>query len=97
MTTRKIDETICKLADLKMSLESLMDPKLLSKLASLLEAFGGRGRSFAEQYKFWVEKNGPDCRYAAMAKEFFLKENSENVAKVIIELYNDWAKHYERK
>jgi len=90
------DETLIKLAELKESLSVLMDPNLLKQLASLLEAFGSEhGRSFAEQYKFWVEQNGGDCRYAAMAKEFFLKQNADNVAKEIISIYHNWAKHYE--
>ena len=93
---REIDKTLFKLAELKESLSGLMDPKLLSKLASLLEAFGDKNKTFVEQYKFWIERNGPDCRYAAMAKEFFLKENASNVAQEIIYLYENWAKHYKK-
>ena len=89
------NQVLVHLADFKKSLQSLMDPKILSKLSSLLEAFGPEQKSWIEQFEFWVEKNGEDCRYATMAKEIFLKENAKNVAREIIWLYKNWAKTYE--
>jgi hypothetical protein len=83
-----------QLAKLKEDLSILMDPNVLRKLASLLEAFGDKNKTFIDQYKFWVNKNGENCRYAALAKEFFLRNNSKNVAKAIICLYDNWAKYY---
>lgn len=90
------NEILIRLSKLKKSLNSLMNPDILKKLASLLDAFGPGNRSFVEQFEFWVEKNGSDCRYATMAKEFFLQENASGVAKEICYLYNNWAKFYEK-
>jgi hypothetical protein len=45
----------------------------------------------------WSKKNGPDCRYATMAKNFFLQEQVTKVAEVINYLYHNWSKHYESK
>lgn len=91
------NEILLKLSQFKKSLKLLMNPKVLKHLASLLEAFGPGQRSFVEQFEFWVEKNGKDCKYATLAKEFFLQDNAENVAKEIIYLYHNWAKHYEKE
>ena len=74
-----------------------MNPKVLSKLGDLLEELGGDRKSFVQQYKFWIKKNGPDCRYASFAKQFFLDDHAENVAQSIIALYHMWAKYYEKK
>lgn len=87
---------LIELAKFRENLKSLMDPKVLGSLAGLLNALGIERSSFAAQYKFWIEKNGQDCRYAAMAKQFFEQNNAENVAKEIINLYHNWAKHYEK-
>ena len=86
---------LLEIAKFKDNLQSLMDPKVLSKLAELLKALGPERNSFLSQYKFWIEKNGPNCRYAAMAKCLFEQDVAENVAKEIISLYHNWAKHYE--
>lgn len=94
---KETDRTLFKLAELKESLSALMDPKVLGMMASLLDSFGGKGKTSIEQYKFWIEKNGSNCRYAAIAKEFFLNDNASNVAKDIISLYDNWAKYYIEK
>lgn len=90
------DQTLYKLADLRKSLKSFMKPAVLSKLADLLESLGGDKKSHVEQYKFWIEKNGPDCRYASFAKQFFLDDHAENVAQYINHLYHNWSRFYEK-
>ena len=91
------DLSLIRLADLRESLKSFMNPKVLSKLGDLLESLGGDRKSFVQQYKFWIKKNGPDCRYASFAKQFFLDDHAENVAQYIIWLYRNWAIYYEKK
>jgi hypothetical protein len=91
------NDTLYKLADLRESLKSFMKPKILSKLADLLEELGGDRKSHVKQYKLWIEKNGADCRYASFAKQFFLDDHAENVAQCINELYHNWSKLYEKK
>lgn len=83
-----------EIAKFEENLRSLMDPNVLSKLADLLKAFGPN-KSPAMQYDFWIKRNGPNCRYAAMAKGMFEQNCAENVAKEIIKLYHCWAKHFE--
>lgn len=90
------DQNIIKIAELRDNLLSLMQPEVLSKLADLLESLGGDRNSFAIQYRTWIQTNGPDCRYASMAKNFFLKEQAEGIAKEICNLYHNWAKVYEK-
>lgn len=91
------DRNLIILAELRDHLLGIMQPELLEKLAGLLEAMGGDKNSFVHQFRTWVEKNGEDCRYASMAKNFFLQDQAENVAKMICVLYHDWAKAYENK
>lgn len=88
---------LLELAKLRENLKSLMDPSLLRELAELLNCLGVDDSSFISRYKFWIEKNGKDCRYAAMAKQFFEHDNAERVAEKIIEIYHNWAKYYEKK
>ena len=88
------NEILLRLSQFKKSLKSLMDPKILEKLVSLLEAFGDKSTTSVEQFEFWIQKNGDDCRYATIAKEIFLNDNASNVAKEIIYLYENWAKYY---
>jgi hypothetical protein len=91
-----IDEDILLfLSTFKSDIEQFTNPEVLKKFLDLREALGGDRKSFVDQYKFWIEKNGSDCRYAAMAKNFFLKEQANNVAKAINELYHSWSKFYE--
>ena len=89
------NDTLLKLASLRDSLTTLVKPDVLKHLVDLAQALGTDRNSFVKQFKFWVEKNGEDCRYAAMAKQFFLQDQAENVAKQINYLYHNWSKHYE--
>jgi hypothetical protein len=89
------NESLLRLAALRESLIQFVKPKIFSKLIDLCEALGTDRNSFIQQYKFWLEKNGPDCRYAAMTKEFFLKDQAKGVAKEINWLYHNFSKYYE--
>ena len=92
-----ISEPLIKLAELRDSLKSFLRPEILKELANFLEATGG-DNSFIDRYKWFCENttNGPDCRYAAMSKEFFLKDHAEQTAKAINWLYENFAKFYEK-
>ena len=89
------DTTMLNLASLRTNLQKLMKPEILSKLAELLEVLGKDQGSYLERYQFFVSKNGTDCRYAMMAKEFFLQDNADGCAKAINWLYHNWSKTYE--
>jgi hypothetical protein len=91
------NNNLVNLGKLRESLKLLMNPELLGKLADLLEAMGSDKNSFLKQFNFWLEKNGEDCRYAEIAKQFFIEEEAEGIAKQIITLYHDWARYYENK
>lgn len=91
------DRNLIILAELRDHLLGLMQPDVLKNLASLLEAMGGDKNAFVHQFRTWLENNGEDCRYAAMAKNFFLQDQAENVAEMICTLYHEWAKAYEKK
>jgi hypothetical protein len=90
------NQNLIKIADLRDKLLSLMNPEVLSKLADLLSSMGGDRNTFVVQFRTWAERNGPDCRYAAMAKRFFLEEQAENIAKEICNIYHSWARFYEK-
>ena len=87
--------TLTKLADLRESLISFAKPRILEKLLDLCEALGTDRNSFVKQFKFWLDKNGPDCRYANMARQFFIQDQAESVANEINWLYHNWSKYYE--
>jgi len=89
-------DTLLKLASLRDSLTMIVKPDVLKHLVDLAQFLGTDRNSFVKQFKFWVEKNGEDCRYAAMAKQFFLQDQAESVAKQINWLYHNWSKHYEK-
>jgi len=89
------NDTLLKLASLRDSLIQFAKPEVLKKILDLCEALGTDRNSFVKQFKFWAEKNGEDCRYAAMAKQFFLQDQAESVAKQINWLYHNWSKYYE--
>lgn len=91
------NQNIIKLAELRDKLLQLMNPEVLGKLANLLESMGGDRNTFVYQYRMWINKNGTECRYAAMAKKFFLEEQAEGIAKEICDLYYNWARHYEKQ
>lgn len=89
------DDILLKLASLKESLGNFIKPQILKKIVELSEALGTDKNSFVKQFKFWVEKNGPDCRYAEMAKQFFLDDQAKSVAESINWLYHNWSNKYE--
>jgi len=91
------DQVLFKLADLRESIRKFMKPQVLNKLGDLLELLGPDNKSHVKQYKFWVNKNGPDCNYASFAKQFFLDDHADDVAQCIIWLHDNWARLYRKK
>lgn len=91
------EDTLLALSKLKETVSNFTNPEVLKKFLDIREALGGDRSSFVDQYKFWTEKNGADCRYAAMAKNFFLQEQAFKVAAAINWLYHNWSKFYENK
>ena len=91
------DQTMLNLATLRENLRKMMNPKVLREFADFLESTGKNDQSFLNRYKWFIEngENGADCRYAVMAKEFFLKDQAAGAAKAINWLYHNWSKHYE--
>jgi len=94
---KNTDRTMMNLAVLRENLQKMMEPQVLTKFADLLESMNNETNSgsLLNRYKYFVEKNGTDCRYAMMAKEFFLNDNAESCAKAINWLYHNWSKNYE--
>lgn len=90
------DQTLFRLAELKESLNSFLKPEVLSRLVDLSKTLGTDRNSFVQQFKFWAQKNGSDCRYAAMCKNFFLNDQADKVAEQIIWLFENWAKYYKK-
>jgi hypothetical protein len=91
------EDILLVLSNFKEDINRFTDPEVLKKFLDFREALGGERNSFVTQYKYWIEKNGSDCRYAAMAKNFFLQEQAEKVAAAINWLYHNWSKFYETK
>jgi hypothetical protein len=91
------EDILLILAEFKEDIQNFTDPEILKKFLDFRLALGGDRDSFVIQYKTWTKKNGPDCRYATMAKNFFLQEQASKVAEVINYLYHNWSKHYESK
>ena len=91
------DDTMLNLATLRENLRKMMNPEVLKQFADFLEATGTEDSSFLTRYKWFCERgeNGADCRYAVMAKEFFLKDQAEGAASAINWLYHNWSKHYQ--
>jgi len=98
MTGEK-DHILLNLAKLRENLNKMMKPEILQKFADFLSATGNEDHSMLERYKWFCEnsENGPDCKYAAMAKQFFLQDQADGAAKAIIWLYHNWAKSYETR
>ena len=94
---KQTDQTMLNLAALRDNLNKLLDPKVLQKLVELSEAFGDNESDYLERYRFFILKNGEDCRYAHMAKEFFINDHGKSCAEAINALYHNWAKFYEEK
>jgi hypothetical protein len=93
----KKDPVLDQLGKLRDNLKMFMSPNILNKLVGLLEVLGNDRQSFVRQYNFWIDKNGKDCRYAQIAKDFFEKDQAESIAKSIISLYHSWAINYEKE
>ena len=91
-----IDGTMMNLSVLRENLQKMMDPKVLAKFADLLDSMNNENGSYLDRYRYFANKNGSECRYATMAKEFFLKDNAEACAKAINWLYHNWSKFYEK-
>ncbi len=91
------DLTMLNLATLRENLKKMMTPKVLSKLAELLEVTDNPDSSMLERFKTISNASefGGDCRYAQAAKEFFLQDQAEAAAKAINWLYHNWSKTYE--
>ncbi len=92
------DRVLLNLATLRENLKKMMNPEVLKEFANFLESTGNDDHSMIQRYKWFIEnsENGADCRYAAMAKEFFLKDQADGCAQAIIALYHSWAKSYEK-
>jgi hypothetical protein len=93
------DDTMIRLAALRKSLTQFMKPEILKNLAKLLEDTQYGETSLVERYEWFCKnaENGPDCRYAAMAKTFFLRDQAEQTAADINWLYHNFSKFYEEK
>ena len=93
------DDILIKLSNLRKSLRQLLQPKVLTELTNFLEATGGTddNPSLVEKYHWFCEnsENGPNCRYAAMAKNIFIADEASNTAKAINWLYHNWSHIYE--
>jgi len=91
-------EVLLNLAVLRENLRRMMNPKVLTQFAAFLEATGEDDSSMLQRYKWFVEngENGRDCKYAILAREFFLKDQADGAAQAIIWLYHNWAKHHEK-
>ena len=89
------DRTMMNLADLRENLQHMLKPEVLDKLVDLLGEMNSDNGTLLNRYKYFVQKNGVDCRYATMAKEFFLNDHAADCAKAINLLYHNWSKNYE--
>ena len=92
------DQSLLNLAVLRENLRRMMNPEVLGEFANFLAATGEEGSSMLQRYKWFTERseNGVDCRYAVLAKEFFLSDQADGAAKAIIWLYYNWARTYEQ-
>jgi hypothetical protein len=77
---------------LRSSLDDFFKPETLDGFLKLREALGGDSGLVA-RYKWFSENSelGSNCRYAKMAKHYFLEENGENVIMLIKYLYDNFA------
>jgi hypothetical protein len=89
------DDILLELATLRENLKDILRPEVLNKLVDFIEACGS-DNSMLERYKYFCEtsEDGPDCRYAAMAKKFFLEDRAKGVAETINWLYENWSRFY---
>lgn len=80
------------LSRLRGSLDALLKPEVLEGLVELKEVLGGDNDLLA-RYD-WFSNNsefGKDCRYAKMARHYFLEENGDNVIRLIKHLYDNFT------
>jgi hypothetical protein len=91
------DDNLIRLSNLRKTLNSMMKPEILTAFTKFLEDTAWGDGSLIERYEWFCNngEKGPDCRYAAMAKNFFLQEQADNVAETINFLYHNWSKFYE--
>jgi hypothetical protein len=94
--SKATDLTMLNLATLRKNLKAFMNPKVLSKLAEFLEVSDDPKGSMLERFEAITRTSeyGGDCKYAQMAKTFFLKNQAEDCARAINWLYDNWSKHY---
>lgn len=86
-----MDDPLLALHELKKELLAFMQPEVLKKAAEMLELLGDGGN--VDKYEYFLnhsELRG-DCRYAQLAKEFFLKEDGETAKELVGWLYKNWA------
>lgn len=97
MTQHSPDETMLNLANLRENLRTLMNPEVLKHLADFLEATGQDDNALLARYKWFCEKgeNGANCRFAVVAKDFFLQDEAPGAANAINWLYHNFSKFYE--
>jgi hypothetical protein len=91
------DLTMLNLSTLRENLKKMMKPKILSKFTEFLEVTENHDGAMLERFKRISETSeyATDCKYAQMAKEFFLKDQADAAAKAICWLYHNWSCHYE--
>jgi phosphopantetheinyl transferase (holo-ACP synthase) len=97
MSPKSTDLTILNLATFRENLKKMMKPEILSHFMRFLECTENNNGSMLERFKLLTETSeyAADCKYAQMAKEFFLKDQAEACAKALCWLYKNWARIYE--
>jgi len=89
----KDHDALVELDRLRVALNRFMKPEVLGKFADLVEQIA-LDNCAVEKYNGFcrISELGPDCEYAKMAKEEFLKENKDSTVRLITWLYENWAK-----
>ena len=89
------NDVLIRLATLREDLKEFLKPEVLNKLVDFIQDCGP-DNSMLERYKYFSEHSdqGKDCRYAAIAKKFFLEDRADKVARDIQWLFENWAKFY---
>lgn len=92
------DWNLIELNKLREDLRKFLHPQVLNLLVDFLESCG-KDNSLLERYSWFCEHstNGPDCRYAKIAKNIFENDEAKKVAEMVVKLYHGWAKQYEVK
>lgn len=93
------DNTLIRLSEFRDLLKELMVPEVLNQLATFIEDTEDTSSdtSMLEKYRWFCEnaENGPECRYAKMAKNLFYQLEAKKAAKTINWLYHNFGKKYE--